>query len=324
MTVEFRPATPQDRKRYYTEEWSVEDVPDFILDTLSQREFGFDHDGQGPRDRYNVFTTPEGLETYMKNRAPFAAYSSVSLYKNPAARKGWEKAELIFDIDAKDLPVKNCCGEGMVCQVCLERARSLVIKLDRVLREELCVKNINYVYSGRGYHIRILDEDIMPEGDPLRASILDYVRGNVPVEDQSRKRTGRDQTLQRGGYTGIFKSRLADIIQYAEVRDLRGFGISAKKADDIVERRGDIMEELEAGDDRILKDITKSAYDKFIQRAAVQIASFLDAKVTVDVKRILRLPSSLHSKVCMKCVWVKDILDFDPLTDAVPEFLEKE
>ncbi|NOZ76665.1 MAG: DNA primase catalytic subunit PriS, partial [Euryarchaeota archaeon] len=322
--VPFRPATIEERRRYYREEWSVDEVPGFILDTLSRREFGFDHDGQGPRDRYNVFTTPEALETYLKDRAPFAAYSSVSLYKNPAARKGWEKAELIFDIDAKDLPVKNCCGEGEVCRVCLERARQLVIKLDRTLKEELCLEDINYVYSGRGYHIRILDGDVVPEGDPLRASILDYVRGNVPVVDQSRRKAGRDQTIQRGGYTGIFKSRLADIIQYAEIKDLRGFGISAAKANDIIEHREDIIRELEAGEDRILRGITKAAHGRFLERAAVQIASFLDAKVTVDVKRILRLPSSLHSKVSMKCVWVRDITKFDPLRDAVPGFVEKE
>jgi DNA primase small subunit len=50
-------------------------------------------------------------------------------------------------------------------------------------------------------------------------------------------------------------------------------------------------------------------------------AEMLDAKVTVDVKRILRLPSSLHSAVSMKCVEVKNIEKFDPLRDAVPKFV---
>ncbi|KYC44441.1 MAG: DNA primase small subunit PriS [Candidatus Methanofastidiosum methylothiophilum] len=50
-------------------------------------------------------------------------------------------------------------------------------------------------------------------------------------------------------------------------------------------------------------------------------ASLVDGKVTVDVKRILRLPSTLHSKVSMKCVEIKNIENFDPLKYAVPKFV---
>jgi DNA primase small subunit len=49
----------------------------------------------------------------------------------------------------------------------------------------------------------------------------------------------------------------------------------------------------------------------------------LDAKVTVDVKRILRLPSSLHSKVSLRCMMVKDPENFDPLSEAVPRFVSE-
>ena len=49
--------------------------------------------------------------------------------------------------------------------------------------------------------------------------------------------------------------------------------------------------------------------------------STIDAKVSIDLKRILRLPSSLHSKVSMKCVEVKNRENFDPLKEAVPKFV---
>ena len=54
--------------------------------------------------------------------------------------------------------------------------------------------------------------------------------------------------------------------------------------------------------------------------AKVNLAT-LDAKVTIDWKRILRLPSSLHSKVSMKCVEVKNPETFDPFKHAVPKFV---
>lgn len=322
--IEFQPATIEDRRRYYTEEWSEDDVPEFIQDSISQREFGFDHDGNGPKDRYNRFRSPEELGEFLRKKAPFAAYSSVSMYVEPLRRAGWEKAELIFDIDAKDLPVKNCCGDGQVCSFCLGRAKGLILKLDEILKDDLDVHHIHYVYSGRGYHVRIFDEDIMPEGDKVRAAVLDYVRGSKVLHDESKRKSGRDPTLLIGGYSSIFRSMIMDIINVAnDINDLRAFGISSKKADEILDNRAKIVEEAEAGSFKTLETINKSSHDKFINRVSSSIANNLDAKVSVDVKRILRLPSSLHSKVSMKCMEVKDIKKFEPLRDAVPEFVEE-
>ena len=46
-----------------------------------------------------------------------------------------------------------------------------------------------------------------------------------------------------------------------------------------------------------------------------------DTKVSIDLKRILRLPSTLHYKVSMKCMSIKNIETVDPFDDAVPKFI---
>jgi DNA primase small subunit len=51
--------------------------------------------------------------------------------------------------------------------------------------------------------------------------------------------------------------------------------------------------------------------------------NLMDAKVTVDTKRILRLPSSLHSKISRKCTHVEDLKNFEPEKEAVPEFAKE-
>ncbi|MEE8359072.1 MAG: DNA primase small subunit domain-containing protein, partial [Candidatus Hydrothermarchaeales archaeon] len=154
----FKEATPAERRIYYNEEWKPSDVPSFLRDSITYREFGFDHDGSGPRDRYNPFKDLNQLESFLKRRSPFAVYSSVSYYEEPSNRNGYQKAELVFDIDAKDLPVKNCCSKGEVCEVCLETAKDVVLNIEEIFKKELGIKSINFVYSGRGYHMRILDE----------------------------------------------------------------------------------------------------------------------------------------------------------------------
>jgi DNA primase small subunit len=62
---------------------------------------------------------------------------------------------------------------------------------------------------------------------------------------------------------------------------------------------------------------TLSRLLKFLARVN---SEFTDGKVTVDTKRILRLPSSLHSGVSMKCILVKN-LDTFKFEDAAPRFL---
>ncbi len=62
-------------------------------------------------------------------------------------------------------------------------------------------------------------------------------------------------------------------------------------------------------------------YKKVVNGIASMNMSLVDAKVSIDLKRILRLPSSLHSMVSMKCTEVKNIETFDPFKEAVPKFV---
>lgn len=323
MAIQLQEATLEERKIYYNEEWRREDLPPFIAGTIDRREFGFDDDGQGPRNRYNRFQSVERLEVYLKRRYPYAAYSSISYYKVPEKREGYEKAELVFDLDAKDLPVKSCCPDGKVCEICLARAKDLVLDFKDIVEDNLALRDVHYVYSGRGYHIRILDEDLMGIGDTERAFILDYLRGNIVLEDQEKTRRGRDPTAYTGGYAGIFPRRFKDILRYMGPEDLTSLGLGPRRAADLLAARARLLagerrwKDIEGDLEKILKKETKD----FLTKVSTLIAGNLDAKVTVDVKRILRLPSSLHSKVSMRCVEIRDLEAFDPLRDAVPRFV---
>ncbi|MFQ5975460.1 MAG: DNA primase catalytic subunit PriS [Candidatus Hydrothermarchaeales archaeon] len=329
MKVLFNEATPAERKIFYNEEWKPSDIPSFLAESTTYREFGFDHDGSGPKDRYNQFKDMVQLEAFLKKRSPYAVYSSISYYKDPANRKGYEKAELVFDIDAKDLPIKNCCTKGEVCETCLETAKDVVLNIEQILKNELGLKNIHFIYSGRGYHIRILDEDIMNFTDTERAYILDYISGST----LPKKSAGKDPWLLSKGHTRIFKDRVKWMLKNMSLKDLEGInGIGKVTARELFEARDKIIKEIDETEGnlkaehpfKMLEDILKEKrYTQFLEYITRLNASVLDAKVTVDVKRILRLPSSLHSKASMKCMWIKDIERFDPLRDAVPKFVRE-
>ena len=62
-------------------------------------------------------------------------------------------------------------------------------------------------------------------------------------------------------------------------------------------------------------------FNKLISAVARVNMNITDTKVSIDLKRILRLPSTLHSKVSMKSTLIKNIETFDPFDDAVPKFV---
>jgi len=69
------------------------------------------------------------------------------------------------------------------------------------------------------------------------------------------------------------------------------------------------------------RKIGPQRFQKLIRSIASLNMALVDAKVSIDLKRILRLPSSLHSMVSMKCMEVKNIETFDPFKEAVPKFV---
>jgi DNA primase small subunit len=304
--IEFREATLQDRKEYFTREWDVKTLPSFITEYLSSLEFAFDNDGSGPNDRYNAFSDLEELSRKIKKLSPYAVYSSVSHYRVPAQREDWLRAELVFDIDARDLPVRRCsCEPGQVCETCLVDAKEVALTLIETLKDDFGVHdNLFLIYSGRGYHVRCSDQEAMTT--ETRGNIFDYMTGSKVPQDLFMVR----------GYSAAFRRMTA--LNLSKVKELHMKGGSK-----ILANRESIVEALLKRDSVSLKDIIKKkALEALLQEIALLNAESVDGKCTIDIKRILRLPTSLHSKVSMICTVVRDWEKFDPVRDAAPKFLK--
>jgi DNA primase small subunit len=319
----FQEATPEDRKKYYTREWRIEKIPDFIRENIHLREFGFDHTGQGPSDRYRFFRDEKLFTKFLRYRAPYAAYSSVALYDRPWKREGWISSELVFDVDAKDIPVRPCKCDN-ICEKCLDQAKEIVAMITDTLRDDLGLQEIHIIYSGRGYHIRVLDPVVLKLDSEVRSQILRYVIGG-DVPDLSYTGLdgsihGLDHFMVPLGYPSVFTERSRYIILHLS-GDEKIEGITRQTMNKILEYR-DLIKSDKWGE---FKGIVgpEWVYDKLVRGVAKLNLQLVDARVTVDLKRILRLPSSLHSKVSMICTYVRDLESFDPLVDAVPDFVKE-
>jgi len=243
----------------------------------------------------------------MKYKSPFAAYISVAFYNNPRRREDWLKSEFVFDVDAKDMPIRSCnCDD--VCEICLNEALEFVQELVDSLKDDLGLSNIHIVYSGRGYHIRILDEDIMETSSELRGELVKYVTGaNVPENSIPL------------GYRNLFNRRVKRNILHLTGQE-KIEGINPKLIKDSI-KNSYLLDNNQWGS--FQGQIGPIRYKNLLTAMARVNLSTVDAKVSIDLKRILRLPSSLHSKVSMKCVEVKNPETFDPLKQAVPKFVDE-
>ena len=312
----MRESTPEERRRFYAEEWSEGEIPEFLVKTLHMREFGFDMDGKGPSNRYNQFMTTSELGNFLRRWAPYSAYASVAMYRRPSAREGWMRSELALDIDAKDLPIKTCgCPQGKVCERCIEDARLIAVEFAETLRGDLDLRDVHFVYSGRGFHIRISDEKAMELQQTERGQIVEYVTGGVVPSDLTMAL----------GYSRVFRERAARTLsRIDEARMVEG-GIRRSAAARILACREKAVSALRSGRfDEIseIGDLGERTFMKLLELLARINMECTDGKVTVDTKRILRLPSSLHSGVSMKCMLIKDIEKFR-LEDAVPRFIRE-
>lgn len=313
--MQLRPATWDEIRQFYHEEYTAKEIPEYITCNIHRREFAFDRAGKGPRDRYNQFTQTKYLERTIKAKVPYAAYSSVATYDNPSKREGWDGAEFVIDVDAKDNPLRTCqCTTGEVCEHCLDEAKEIILKISDNIRE-LGFKDIHYVYSGRGYHMRVQDTELLSADSTLRTELVNYlIAAEVPELEE-----GLQHFTIPFGYPQIYTEWFKYTINHLQ-KDKMYTGLNRKLKLDIIKRK-ELVNNNQWG--LVRGEIRPTRYDNLLVKIANIHKGLCDTKVSIDTKRILRLPSTLHYKVSMKCMSIKNVETFDPFSKAVPKFMEE-
>jgi len=316
---------------------------------LWMREWGFVHfDHYYPAKlvmrRHKAFTAEEELVHYLRENAPAHAYFSTAIYKYPTAKmadKDWLGADLIFDLDAD-----HVIGEAEfqsysyedILRCVKEETRKLI---DFLLNDFGFPENkIELVFSGsRGYHIHIETEQVRGLGSRERREIVDYVMATgldinsflvADSKDKSGKKSGREdlRLIPEGWGKRVLKGlieflhEIAAMEEKQAIKEVKSVGaMEKKKAKEILRIANDetVMSRIEKGQiphfsDSIWQGLSKSSEAKYSAYADKP-----DAPVTADIKRLIRLPTSLHGKSSLqvKPLSIETFDDFDPLVDAV-------
>jgi DNA primase small subunit len=330
------------------------DVP--MPSRFGRREFGFMYLAKNFMVRHVAFGSGEELRAYLEEHAPAHAYYSTAYYENPRgermADKGWLGADLIFDLDADHVAgAKDKSFEEM-----LRIIQKEMVKLvhDFLLDDfGFAPEHLRIVFSGgRGYHVHVSDPAVLGLGSAERREIVDYLEGVgldfervlgervVHVAQRGMRRVKEKRTEARAdapGWGGRIVRGELEVLEELRQQEpkaarqaLREMGVKDDKARELMEALHATATDS-AGTtflDRIRETgyvPTGHAVDKVLRMAALQQKALAaktgetDEPVTSDIKRLIRLPFSVHGKTGLRVVPIPlaRIEAFDPLREAL-------
>jgi DNA primase small subunit len=277
------------------------------------------------------------LDDFLHRTAPRHVYFSSARFADPGAssmdEKGWQSADLVFDLDADHLPgvdPETTTYAGMLA-ACKEELLHLLSFLD----DDLGFERTTVVFSGgRGYHVHVRDPEVRGLDSEARREIVDYVRAidldrDGLIQTESHQGTTRRMLRRRGGWGKRVHRRLIELAETLREMDETDALARLRELDGIGEgRAGTILGQLEHNFDAIRAGNveaggpgTRILVDALAEEAIAAETAPIDEPVTTDTKRLIRLPGSLHGGSGLRVTPLErsEIDDFDPLSDAVPD-----
>ncbi len=310
-------------KKYYFDHFSSIKIPERSF----EREFGYQKFNPGMIRHLQIKNENE-LRLLLIQNAPSDVYCSNAYYtfpNLPMNEKDWKEADLIFDIDAKDLNlpcrenhtvlVCNECNnvsknalqcskcntsklekKSLPCKICINSSKTEVEKLKDIFMHDLGIskENIHVYFSGNeGFHVYVYNSQFQHLGSRERSELVDYIlfKGINPETlglNKSKPASSIFPNLDEKGWRGRFA--------------VKAFGSKTKRSKEI---------------SKILKDKNiSSTFQDLLTTVSENIGVKIDPNVTMDIHRIFRLPGSINSKSGLVKIQCDNLEKFDPYVEA--------
>jgi len=308
-------------KQYYFDHFDLIHVPD----RSTEREYGYKKFNSG-MNRHISLKNDNDLHFLLMTNIPSDVFCSNACYSFPnmaMAEKDWKEADLIFDIDAKDLNlscrkdhtcmkcissaeislVQDACPKcksnkldlvSLPCQNCISGVKKEVLNLVKILTSDLQIddKNIRKSFSGNeGFHVYVTNSSYNQLGSNERHDLIDYIKFQSAIPERfgfPKNNPSRTSFPDLGdpGWSGRVAKEL--------------FGSKSKRSKTIT---------------KIISD-GQVAYQQKLEEMKNLIGVKIDSNVTSDIHRIFRLEGSLNSKSSLVKLVCQDIEKFNPYIEA--------
>lgn len=320
---------------------------------LKTREWMFIPFGGAPPIRHKGFSDMQSVRHFLSERAMHSCFYSTAYWERPfemkMADKNWLGADLIFDLDGDHLPgVTDRDFPGML-EVIHEQAWSL---WNDFLEPEFGFqeKYLQVTFSGhRGFHLHYRDPALFHLDSEARREMVSYIRGEgVDVKGG----LARYHDLSSEGWTRRIRDGMGGMITKLQgianknegyIRELKSLheglksqsqreGRKSTKGQGSIEQLAGIVNHpdrarrLRDGNFGVLEKHQSLFLDLLKTDTSVVLGSAgeTDEVVTIDVRRQIRWPTSLHGKSGMRvCEFPLSRLDpdggnpYSPLHEAL-------
>ncbi|MBS7246968.1 MAG: DNA primase small subunit PriS [Candidatus Jordarchaeales archaeon] len=229
------------------------------------------------------------------------------------------------------------CGEQNIeektwlCEECLETAKDELTKLiEDYLTADFGISTdeLKVVFSGhRGYHVHVTSEALLDLDQNARREIVDYIKG-VGLEPRYHglveARDGRSKILRgpranedgwRGRLTrGVVKTILSmDESSIPQERKVK----NALRV--LLKDKDKVADSLREGVWDTVRGVGIDVWGYIARLAVEKVGGRIDEPVTADIRRLIRLPTSLHGKTGFKVcpVPLRELSSFDPFKHAL-------
>ena len=293
---------------------------------LRTREWMFIPFGGGTPIRHKSFSDMNGVRRFICERPQHSCFYSTAYWRKPhelkMADKDWRGADLIFDLDGDHLPGVTDKDFPAMIEVIQEQAWSLwndFLEPDFGFKEEY----LQVTFSGhRGFHLHYRDPKFFHLDSEARRELVSHIRGEgVEVSDlieRSRhpKASGWAKRVAKGIESVV--NRL-DEIHAGDSKKLRLMtaglqnmmdreGIKGLRGKSSIEKLAELMQtdsrRQRVMDGRLTALNNHALLFQNLIKADSSVvlgsAGETDEVVTIDTRRQIRWPGSLHGKSGMR------------------------
>ncbi len=317
------------------------------------REWMFIPFGNSPPIRHKGFSDVEDVRDFITQRPMHSCFYSTAYWHKPyelkMADKDWIGADLIFDLDGDHLPGVTDRDFPAMIHVIQEQAWSL---WNDYLEPEFGFdeKYLQVTFSGhRGFHLHYRDPNLFHLDSEARREIVSHIRGQeVDVKSSLTRfhqgdRTGWANRINSGMHEVVKKLQIISAKHKGYTSILEEFheglksqarreGRKSSKGKTSIQNLASLLdnsnrtERLLSGNFGVLDKYESTFIDLLKTDTSVVLSNSgeADEVVTIDVRRQIRWPTSLHGKSGMKVTeFPLNRLDpaksdcFDPLSEAV-------
>ena len=293
---------------------------------LRTREWMFIPFGGGTPIRHKSFSDMNEVRKFICERPQHSCFYSTAYWKKPhelkMAEKDWLGADLIFDLDGDHLPGVTDKDFPTMIEVIQEQAWSLwndFLQPDFGFKEEY----LQVTFSGhRGFHLHYRDPQFFHLDSEARRELVSHIRGEgVEVSDllersRNPNATGWAKRVSKGINSVVAK--LDDIhrgdtntlrIMTANLQDMMDReGLKGLRGKTSVEKLAELMQEPNRRERVIDGRITALNNHGLLFQNLIRADSSVvlgnagetDEVVTIDTRRQIRWPGSLHGKSGMR------------------------